>query len=141
MKTTFPIKENHIPKWFLIDASKYTLGSLATKVSTLLSGKYKNFYTPGVDQGNFVVIINSKQIKISGKKENKKFYFHNSNRPGSLKKETFKQLQLRIPGRVIEKSIYGMLPKGTLGNIYYKRLYVYNTSPIFLLNNKNIEKI
>jgi large subunit ribosomal protein L13 len=137
MKTIFPKKECHIPKWFVIDATNKTLGRLSTQVSKLLRGKETSLFTPGIDQGNFVVILNSNKIKISGKKEDQKLYYRNSQRPGSLKIETFKQLKKRIPSRILEKAIWGMLPKGVLGRNYYRRLYIYTTDLIPYKNDKN----
>lgn len=141
MKTIFPKKECHIPKWFVIDAKGKTLGRLSTEASKLLRGKETSLFTPGVDQGNYVVILNANQIEISGKKEDQKLYYRNSQRPGSLKVETFKQLKARIPARILEKSIWGMLPKGVLGRDYYRRLYIYNDNKINYKTNKNEEKI
>ena len=125
MKTLFPKKEAHIPKWFVIDATNKTLGRLSTEASKLLRGKETSFFTPGVDQGNFVVILNASKIKVTGKKEEQKLYYRNSQRPGSLKIETFKQVRDRVPTRILEKAIWGMLPKGVLGREYYRRLYIY----------------
>jgi large subunit ribosomal protein L13 len=130
MKTVFPKKECHIPKWFVIDASGKTLGRLATEASKLLRGKETSYFTPGVDQGNFVVILNAEKIEVTGKKETQKLYYRNSQRPGSLKIETFQQLKQRIPSRIIEKAIWGMLPKGVLGRNYYRRLYIYSDNKI-----------
>jgi len=110
-KTIFPKKEYHIPKWFVVDATNQTLGRLATEVSKLLRGKEISYYTPGINQGNFVVILNAEKIQISGKKRYTKMYYRDSQRPGSLKSETFDQLQKRIPTRILEKAIWGMLPK------------------------------
>ncbi len=124
--TQFPKKENHVPKCFIVDASEKTLGRLATKVSQLLVGKKTSLFTPGVDQGNFVIVLNAAKINITGKKELQKIYYRNSQRPGGLKVENFKQLQQRLPSRIIERAIWGMLPKGVLGRQYYKRLYVYS---------------
>jgi large subunit ribosomal protein L13 len=127
MKTIFPKKEYHVPKWFVIDATGKTLGRLATETSKLLRGKETSFFTPGVDQGNFVVILNAEKI---GKKELQKLYYRNSQRPGSLKIENFKQLKNRIPSRILEKAIWGMLPKGVLGREYYRRLFIYSNNDI-----------
>ena len=135
MKTIFPKKEYHVPKWFVIDATGKTLGRLATETSKLLRGKETSFFTPGVDQGNFVVILNAEKIEVSGKKELQKLYYRNSQRPGSLKIENFKQLKNRIPSRILEKAIWGMLPKGVLGRNYYRRCYVYSGETV--LENKN----
>jgi large subunit ribosomal protein L13 len=130
MKTIFPKQEYHIPKWFVIDANKKTLGRLATEASKLLRGKETTLFTPGVNQGNYVVIVNADKIVVTGKKETQKLYYRNSQRPGSLKIETFKQLRARIPTRIIEKAIWGMLPKGVLGRNYYRKLYVYSNNSI-----------
>lgn len=137
MKILFPKQECHVPQWFVIDAADKTLGRLATEASKLLRGKENCFYTPGVNQGNFVVILNADKIKVTGKKENTKLYYQNSRRPGGLKSETFKQLQNRIPTRILEHAIRGMLPKGVLGRNYYRRLYVYSTDKINYLGNEN----
>lgn len=135
IETIFPKKECHIPKWFVIDATQKTLGRLSTEVSKLLRGKESSYYTPSVDQGNFVIILNASKIAISGKKETQKLYYRNSQRPGSLKIETFKQLRNRIPTRILEQSIWGMLPKGVLGRQYYRRLYIYADEQILYKKN------
>lgn len=137
MKTIFPKKESHVPKWFVIDANGKTLGRLATEASKLLRGKENSFFTPGVDQGNYVVILNADKVKVSGNKMEQKLYYRTSQRPGSLKIETFKQLQTRIPSRIIEKSIWGMLPKGVLGRQYYRRLFIYTENKITYKKTKN----
>jgi large subunit ribosomal protein L13 len=139
MKTIFPKKECHVPKWFVIDAAGKTLGRLATETSKLLRGKETSLFTPGVDQGNFVVILNANQIEVTGKKETQKLYYRNSQRPGSLKIETFKQLKARIPSRILEKAIWGMLPKGVLGRNYYRRLYIYSDNKINYLKQNVAE--
>jgi len=142
MKTLFPKKEAHIPKWFVIDATNKTLGRLSTEASKLLRGKETSFFTPGVDQGNYVVILNAEKIEVTGKKESQKLYYRNSQRPGNLKIETFTQLKNRIPSRIVEQAIWGMLPKGVLGRQYFKRLYVYSSETVvYKKNNKNDEII
>lgn len=138
MKTLFPKQESHIPKWFVIDATNKTLGRLSTEASKLLRGKETSLFTPGVNQGNFVVILNANKIQVSGKKESQKLYYRNSQRPGNLKIETFTQLKNRIPSRILEESIWGMLPKGVLGREYFRRLYVYSSDKIVYKNN-NLE--
>jgi len=130
MKTIFPKKECHVPKWFVIDANGKTLGRLSTEASKLLRGKETTFYTPGIDQGNYVVILNADKIEVSGNKETEKLYYRHSHTPGSLKTETFQQLRNRIPSRILEKAIWGMLPKGSLGRQYYKRLFIYSDNKI-----------
>jgi large subunit ribosomal protein L13 len=131
MKTLFPKKELHVPKWFILDARGKTLGRLATVVSKLLRGKEVSHYTPGIDLGNYVVIINANQIEVTGKKEIQKLYYRNSQTPGNLKIERFQDLKKRIPTRILEKAIWGMLPKGVLGRQYFRRLYVYSENPIY----------
>jgi large subunit ribosomal protein L13 len=135
MKTLFPKKEYHVPKWFIIDATNQRLGRLATEVSKLLRGKEISYYTPGVDQGNFVVILNAEKILVTGKKYSQKLYYRNSQRPGNLKIETFSQLQNRIPTRILEEAIWGMLSKTHLGRQHYKRLYIYKQGQIPYQNN------
>lgn len=140
-KTLFPKQECHVPKWYVVDATDKTLGKLATEVSKLLRGKETSFFTPGVDQGNYVVILNAEKITVTGKKEDQKLYYRNSQRPGSLKIETFKQLRARIPQRIVEKAIWGMLPKGVLGRNYYRRCFVYSNEQVLLkTNDKNLSK-
>jgi len=134
MRTLFPKKKYHRPKWFILDATNKKLGRLASEASKLLMGKKNTFFTSSVDQGNFVIIYNAENIAISGKKFYQKKYYRNSQRPGSLKIETYDKLKSRIPCRVIEKAIWGMLPKGILGRMYYRRLYVYSKKEI---QNKN----
>jgi large subunit ribosomal protein L13 len=141
MKTLFPKKECHVPKWFVIDAEGQTLGRLATEVSKLLRGKEISFFTPGVDQGNYVVILNADKITVTGNKESQKLYYRNSQRPGSLKIETFKQLQERIPSRIIEEAVWGMLPKNVLGREYYRRLFVYSDNKINYTKTSNGERV
>jgi large subunit ribosomal protein L13 len=141
MKTIFPKKECHVPKWYVVDAKGKTLGRLATEVSKLLRGKETSYYTPGVDQGNYVVILNANQIEVSGKKETQKLYYRHSQRPGSLKIETFKQVKDRIPTRILEKAVWGMLPKGKLGRTYYRRLHIYCDDKINYMKGKNVELI
>lgn len=137
IKTIFPKKEHHNPKWFMIDATGKTLGRLSTEASKLLRGKETSFYTPGVDQGNYVVILNAQNIVISGKKETQKLYYRTSQRPGNLKIERFKELHARIPSRIVEKAIWGMLPKGVLGRNYYRRLFVYSGNTMKYKKTKN----
>jgi large subunit ribosomal protein L13 len=139
MKTIFPKRECHVPKWFVIDANGKTLGRLSTEASKLLRGKETTFFTPGINQGNYVVILNANKIEISGKKEDQKLYYRNSQTPGNLKIETFKQLKNRIPSRILEKAIWGMLPKGVLGREYYKRLFIYSDNKINYIKNSEGE--
>jgi large subunit ribosomal protein L13 len=140
MKTTFPKIQAHIPYRYVLDAKNQCLGRLATKASQLLRGKETCYYTPGVDQGNIVVILNADQVKVTGQKRWEKFYYRNSQRPGSLKKESFDQLQNRIPSRILEKAIWGMLSKNHLGRQHYRRLYIYSQGKIPFTTSENNEK-
>jgi large subunit ribosomal protein L13 len=141
MKTEFPLKKYHVPKWFVIDAEGQTLGRMATEISKLLRGKEISFFTPGVNQGNYVVVLNADKVIVSGNKESQKLYYRNSQRPGSLKIETFKQLQQRIPTRIIEEAVWGMLPKGVLGREYYRRLFIYSDDKINYIKTASGERI
>jgi large subunit ribosomal protein L13 len=141
MKTDFPKKENHEAQYYLIDAEDQTLGRLASKISLLLRGKETSFYTPGINQGNYVVVLNVNKIKVSGKKEEQKIYYRNNQRPGSLKEETLKSLRKRIPSRILEKAVWGMLPKGVLGREYYRKLYLYSASAVSEIENIPFKKI
>nr|YP_003002206.1 50S ribosomal protein L13 [Aureoumbra lagunensis]ACS36918.1 50S ribosomal protein L13 [Aureoumbra lagunensis] len=112
-------------KWYLIDAKGKTLGRLASIIATIISGRHKSTYVPNINCGDNVVVINVELVKISGKKSTQKVYRRHSGRPGSLKTETFEELQQRIPERILEKAVKGMLPKGTLGRDMYRNLKVY----------------
>lgn len=141
MKTYFAKKENYEANYYLVDAENQCLGRLASKISLLLRGKESSLYSPGVDQGNYVVVINADKIKVSGKKYEDKLYFRNNQRPGSLKVETFKNLKARIPTRILEEAVWGMLPKGVLGRQYFRRLYLYSISNINEINNESFKNI
>lgn len=123
-------------KWYLIDAKDKTLGRLSTLIAKLISGKYKSTYIPYLNCGDNVVVINVDTVRITGKKSKQKIYKRHSSRPGSLKTETFEQLQLRIPERILEKSVKGMLPKGILGRDMWRNLKIYrgNIHPHFSQN-------
>lgn len=136
MTNFFIKKEYHHPKIFILDAKKKMLGRLATKASLLLTGKYLTLHTPGSNQGNFVLILNSNQIEISGKKFFLKTYYKPTNRPGNLKFSTFKTKHLNSPTYALRTAINGMLPKNTLRKQYLKRLYIY--SNLDLINKKDL---
>ena len=117
------------------------MGRLATEASKLLRGKEISYFTPGIDQGNFVVILNADKVIVTGSKRWQKLYYRNSQRPGSLKIETFDQLQKRIPTRIIEEAIWGMLSKNHLGRQNYKRLYIYKQGELpYKENSENISQ-
>ena len=112
-------------KWWLIDAEGQTLGRLASTIANLLRGKNKPQYTPHVDTGDFVVVINSSKVVVSGNKETDKKYYRHSGYPGGLKDETFKSLMEKNPVAAVEKSVKGMLPHNTLGQEQFNKLKVY----------------
>ena len=116
MKDTFiPSNPSIKAQWFIIDAKDKCLGRLATEVVKILRGKTKIFYNPSQDTGDYVIIINAQQIKVTGNKATQKTYMRHSGRPGGKTTETFEELQARIPERVLEKAVKGMLPKNRLG--------------------------
>nr|YP_010336770.1 ribosomal protein L13 [Stylonema alsidii]UNJ15176.1 ribosomal protein L13 [Stylonema alsidii] len=124
-KTTVLTKKDITPQWYIIDAKDRKLGRLATEVSNILRGKNKPFFLPYMDLGDFVIIINATEVAVSGQKSVQKLYRRHSGRPGGMKIETLEQLQNRIPDRIIEKAVKGMLPKGSLGRQIFKKLKVY----------------
>ncbi len=111
--------------WYVIDAQGQTLGRLATHVATLLRGKHKPVYTPHVDCGDFVIIVNAEKIHVTGQKMTQKKYYRHSGYPGGLKEITLRDQLKKFPGRVIEAAVRGMLPKNRLGRQLFKKLKVY----------------
>jgi large subunit ribosomal protein L13 len=124
-KTYLPPVETMERNWYVVDASKQRLGRLATEVAMILRGKNKPIYTPHLDTGDFVIVINAEQIEVTGRKRSQKLYRRHSGRPGGMKTETFEKLQARIPERIVEQAIKGMLPKNTLGRQLFTKLKVY----------------
>ena len=123
---TYYAKPNEVEReWFVIDATDQVLGRLAAQVARILRGKHKPQYTPHVDTGDFVIVINADKIRLTGNKENSKEYYRHSGYPGGLKVETFKQAMAKHPERVIQHAVKGMLPKNTLGRAMGKKLKVY----------------
>lgn len=123
---TYYAKPNEVERaWVLIDATDQVLGRVASKAAHILKGKHKPQYTPHVDTGDFVVIINIDKIKVTGAKATDKEYFRHSGFPGGLKSETFEEAMAKHPERVIEHAVKGMLPKNTLGRAMGKKLKVY----------------
>jgi len=126
MKETFVNSQKlTTKKWYVIDAEDQILGRLATKASTILMGKNKNTYTPFLENGDYVIVINAEKIKITGKKDKQKLYRNHSGYPGGMRVEKFSSLIERRPEKIIEQSIKGMLPKGPLGRQIYTNLKVY----------------
>ena len=127
-KTSTPsltaIKRN----WFLVDAEGQTLGRLASEIANVLRGKNKPSFTPHLDTGDFVIVVNAEKIEVSGKKASQKLYRRHSGRPGGMKIEKFDTLRDRIPERIIEQAVRGMLPHNSLGRQQFKKLKVYKGS-------------
>ncbi len=112
-------------EWWVIDASNHTLGRLAAEVASILRGKRKPIFTPNVDTGDFVVIINAEKITVTGNKLTDKIYHHHSGYPGGLKSVSLEKLLQEKPESVIEKAVWGMLPKNSIGRLMIKKLKVY----------------
>ena len=127
-KTITPSIDSINRQWYLVDAENQTLGRLATQVASILRGKNKAEFTPHLDTGDFVVVVNAEKVRVSGRKGTQKLYRRHSGRPGGLKVETFNSLQERIPERIVEKAIKGMLPHNALGRQLFRKLKVYKGS-------------
>ena len=112
-------------KWYLIDAEGQILGRLATVIADILRGKNKPEFTPNVDTGDFVIVINADKIQVSGKKETDKKYYHHTGYPGGLKVASFKELMEKDPTKALEKAVKGMLPHTTLGRQQFNKLNIY----------------
>jgi LSU ribosomal protein L13P len=126
MRTTYMAKPNEIErKWYVVDATGQRLGRLASEVAAILRGKHKPIYTPNVDTGDHVIIINASKIELSGKKLTNKIYYRHSQHPGGLKKRTALEMRTNYPEKMLELAIRGMLPKGSLGRQMFKKLHVY----------------
>ncbi|GAA0323592.1 50S ribosomal protein L13 [Bacillus carboniphilus] len=126
MRTTYMAKANEVDrKWYVVDAEGQTLGRLASEVAAILRGKHKPTYTPHVDTGDNVIIINASKIELTGKKLTDKIYYRHSQHPGGLKSRTALEMRTNYAEKMLELAIKGMLPKNTLGRQIYKKLHVY----------------
>ena len=112
-------------KWYVVDATGYTLGRLASEVAKVLRGKNKPVFTPHVDTGDYVIVVNADKIKVTGKKLEQKIYYNHSDYVGGMRETTLKEMLAKKPERVIELAVKGMLPKGPLGRSMYTKLFVY----------------
>ncbi len=123
---TFTAKPAEVKRdWYVIDATGKTLGRLATEIARRLRGKHKPEYTPHVDTGDYIVVINAKDVRVSGNKPTDKVYHHHTGYPGGIKSITFEKQIAKKPEKVIETAVKGMLPKGPLGRAMYRKLKVY----------------
>ena len=127
--STFMLRKEDVKReWYIIDAEGKNLGRVATKAATVLRGKHKPTYTPHIDSGDYVVIINAGKVNLTGDKLNKKVYYNHSGYPGGLRERTGKVMLEKYPVEMVERSIKGMLPKGRLGRQMFTKLFVYEGS-------------
>lgn len=126
MQSTYSAKTGEISNdWYVLDASNKPLGRLAAKIAHHLRGKHKPFYTPHIDTGDHVVVINAEKVAVTGKKSKDKIYYRHSGYIGNLKKIRFEEMLEKRPARVIEIAVKGMLPKNSLGRTMFRKLHVY----------------
>ncbi|KYD11042.1 50S ribosomal protein L13 [Heyndrickxia sporothermodurans] len=126
MRTTYMANANNIErKWYVVDAEGKTLGRLSSEVASILRGKHKPTFTPHVDTGDYVIIINASKIELTGKKLTDKIYYRHTQYAGGLKTRTANEMRTKYPERMLELAIKGMLPKGSLGRQMFKKLHVY----------------
>jgi len=127
--STFMLRKEDVKReWYIIDAESKNLGRVATKAATVLRGKHKATYTPHIDCGDYVVIINAGKVNLTGDKLNKKVYYNHSGYPGGLRERTGKVMLEKYPVEMVERAIKGMLPKGRLGRQMFTKLFVYEGS-------------
>ena len=125
MKTYMASPSTIERKWYVVDATGYTLGRLSSEIAKVLRGKNKPQYTPHIDTGDYVIVVNAEKIKVTGKKLEQKIYYHHSDYVGGMKETTLKEMLDKKPEKVIELAVKGMLPKGPLGRDMIKKLNVY----------------
>ena len=125
MKTYTAKPETVERDWFIVDAENKTLGRLSTEIARRLRGKHKPEYTPHVDTGDYIIVINAEKVYVSGNKKTDKMYHHHTGYPGGLKSISFEKLIEKAPERVIESAVKGMLPKNPLGRAMYQKMKVY----------------
>ena len=125
MKTYMASPQSIERKWYVVDASGYTLGRLASEIAKVLRGKNKPVFTPNMDLGDYVIVVNAEMIKVTGKKLDQKIYYNHSDYIGGMKETSLREKLAKKPEEVIELAVKGMLPKGPLGREMYKKLFVY----------------
>ena len=125
MKTYMANPDKIERKWYVVDAEGATLGRLASEIAKVLRGKNKPEYTPHIDTGDYVIVVNAEKVKVTGKKLQQKIYYNHSDYVGGMKETTLKEMLAKHPERVIEHAVKGMLPKGPLGRQMYTKLHVY----------------
>ena len=125
MKTYMPTASAIEKKWYVVDATDMTLGRLASEVASVLRGKNKPIFTPNLDTGDYVIIVNASKVKVTGKKLDQKVYHHHSDYVGGMREETLREKLAKTPCEVVEMAVKGMLPKGPLGRQMFTKLHVY----------------
>ena len=125
MRTYFPKEGDITPRWFVIDAEGQVLGRLSTTIANIITGKAKPTYTPFLDTGDHVIVINAEKVRLTGAKEEQKIYRHHSGYPGALKERAARFVRVEKPERMIEEAVWGMLPKNKIGRKMLKKLKVY----------------
>ena len=125
MKTYVAIEKDVPKKWYVVDAKDKVLGRLATQIATVLKGKHKPIYSPHMDTGDFVIVVNAAKVQITGEKATQKRYFRHSGYPGGLREQSFEQMRAKFPERVVEQAVRGMLPRNRLGRQMLRKLKVY----------------
>ena len=125
MKTFMASPSTIERKWYVVDAANMTLGRLASEVAKVLRGKNKAIFTPHMDTGDFVIVVNADKVKVTGKKLDQKIYYRHSGYVGGMKETTLREMMAKKPERVVEHAVKGMLPKGPLGREMYTKLHVY----------------
>ena len=125
MKTFMASPSTIDRKWYVVDATNMTLGRLASEVAKILRGKNKPIFTPHIDTGDYVIIVNAEKIKVTGKKLDQKIYYHHSDYVGGMKETTLREMLAKKPEKVVELAVKGMLPKGPLGREMFTKLHVY----------------
>ena len=142
MKNTYMQRKEDVERnWYIVDAKDVTLGRLASKVAQVLRGKHKPTYTPHIDGGDYVIVINASQVNLTGNKLEKKIYYNHSGYTGGLRERTAREMKEKYSQEMIERAVKGMLPKGRLGRQMYKKLFVYegNEHPHMAQQPKTIE--
>ncbi len=125
MKTQSVNKASVVHDWYLVDADSKTLGRLSTQIANRLRGKHKPEYTPNVDTGDYIVVINADKIHVTGKKETDKFYYHHTGFPGGIKSVALGKMRERSPEKILENAVKGMMPRNRLGRVMLSKLKVY----------------
>lgn len=128
MKTVSTRAQDVVHDWYIVDASQYTLGRLAAALAHRLRGKHKPQYTPHVDTGDYIVVVNAEQVQVTGRKETDKIYYRHTGYPGGIKSRTLEEIREKRPEQIIQRAVKGMLPRNPLGRQVARKLKVYRGS-------------